>query len=84
MRRSKSFPRDRILKHEFECTVLSHTHVWIELAGVAFGPGAEVYAHKKACMNHGLAKEGYDTYCIAQKKACHALSISTPSSDKNG
>lgn len=65
-----------ILEAEFERTVLSHTRmadVWTQLADASSGPGAEAYAHKKACMYRGLANECSEAYDIARKKAGRAL-----------
>ena len=47
--------------------------VWTQLAGTASGPGVVVYAHKKTCMYHGLAKECLEAYGIVQKKAGRPL-----------
>ena len=49
--------------------------VWTQLAGATSGPGAEAYAHKKACMYHGLAKESSEAYINAWKEAGHNLSV---------
>jgi hypothetical protein len=62
----------QILQAEFEQTVVSHkcmAEVWAQLADTVSCPGAAAYAHKKAEMYSGLAKECSKAYEVARKEA---------------